>query len=555
MAQVTIDQAFQLGVQHHQTGRFVEAEATYRQILQQAPYHASAMHLLGALAGQTDRSAIAIELISRALEIDPSLVEAYRNLAVVMSDNDRLDEAIALLQKAIRIDPTHAHVHSSLAVALAQIGQLDEAIATFRRAVELSGGDAHLQSNLVYAVQFHPDYDSAAILEESREWSRQHEQPIARERGHSFGNNRSPERRLRIGYVSSNFSGHVVGRNALPLLQNHTGAAVEIFCYSNSSRVDDISRRFFAAANHWRQIETTDDSKTVEPIRNDGIDILVDLSLHLAENRLTVFARKPAPVQVTFAGYPGTTGLCAIDYRLTDPYLDPPCDCDSCYSERSVRLPNSFWCYDPQAMQPADELPIAPLPALASGHVTFGSLNDFRKVNEGVLELWSRVLAAIPESRLILLVPRGNSRRRVLNYLNSRQVQFVDRQDRAAYLKTFDRIDIGFDTFPYNGHTTSLDSLWMGIPVVTLIGRTVVGRAGWSQLCNLDLRDLAAETPAKFIEIATRLATDLPRLSELRQGLRDRMRRSPLMDAKGFARQVETAYRTMWRQWCREAEQ
>lgn len=550
MAQITIAQAFQLGVQNHQAGRLKEAEAIYRQILLQAPFHAEAMHLLGALASQTDRSAMAIELISQAIKINPSLVEAYRNLAVVLSDNDRLEDAIALLQKAISINPNHAHAHSSLAVALARTGDLDRAIASFRRAVELAGGDANLQSNLAYAVQFHPGYDAAAILEEGRRWSKRHEQPFAHELTGSFPNDRSPDRRLRVGYVSSNFSGHVVGRNVLPLLQNHDCAEVESFCYYNSPQVDDITRKFCAAANHWRQIDAVDDPNTIQTIRNDGIDILADFSLHLAQNRLPVFAHKPAPVQVTFAGYPGTTGLDAIDYRLTDPYLDPPGHCDSCYSEKSIRLSHSFWCYDPEAMHPADELPVASLPALASGRVTFGSLNDFRKVNDGVLKLWSDVLTAIPESRLLLLAPKGDSRRRVLNRLNSRQVQFVDRQDRLAYLKTYDCIDIGFDTFPYNGHTTSMDSLWMGVPVVTLIGRTVVGRAGWSQLCNLDLRELAAETPAKFIEIATRIAADLPRLSELRQGLRDRMRRSPLMDPKGFARQVEAAYRKMWKEWC-----
>ena len=235
------------------------------------------------------------------------------------------------------------------------------------------------------------------------------------------------------------------------------------------------SRGNFAAASHWRQINNADDSKAVAMIRQDGIDVLVDLSLHLGHNRLTVFARKPAPVQATFAGYPGTTGLDAIDYRLTDPLLDPPGQADAFYSEESIRLGHSFWCYDPAAMHPAEELPVAPLPGRAGGAVTFGCLNNFRKVNDGVLNLWSNVLRAVPESRLILLAPPGNSRRRVLDRLGLGRVEFVDRQDRAAYLKTCDRIDVGLDTFPYNGHATSLDCLWMGVPVVTLMGRTVRG--------------------------------------------------------------------------------
>ncbi|MGD0771023.1 MAG: tetratricopeptide repeat protein [Tepidisphaeraceae bacterium] len=546
---MTLQQQLESGVSHHQAGRLAEAEAIYRQILLQAPSHAEALHLLGALASQTDRSAMAIELISRAIEIKPSLIEAYRNLAVVLSENDRLDEAIALLRRAIDIQPGYANAHSSLAVALAEAGELEQAIAAFHRAVELRPGDANLHSNLAYIVQFHPGYDAGAILEECRRWSRQHERSVSSARADSFPNDRSPDRRLRIGYVSGDFSGHIVGRNVLPLLQNHDRGKFEIFCYDNSWLADDITRKFCAAANHWRQINAADDSQTIEMIREDGIDILVDLSLHLGHNRLTVLARKPAPVQVTFAGYPGTTGLDAIDYRLTDPFLDPPGHGNSLYSEKSIRLAHSFWCYDPVAMHPADELPVAPLPALAAGGVTFGCLNNFRKVNERVLELWSIVLRAIPESRLILLAPRGNSRRRVLDRLDFSRVEFVDRQDRAAYLKTCDRIDIGLDTFPYNGHATSLDCLWMGVPVVTLIGRTVVGRAGLSQLTNLGLTELIAQTPEQYVQIAVELAKDLPRLAEMRRTLRARMQASPLMDAPGFARDIEAAYRQMWRNW------
>jgi protein O-GlcNAc transferase len=530
--------------------RLDEAIAVLRQAIQVQPGHAEAHGNLGNALAESGQAPEAIAAYQRAIEIKPSLVEAYRNLAVVLGDNDRIDESIPPLRQAIDIQPEYANAHSGLAVALAQAGELDEGIAAARRAVELKPGDPVLNSNLVYAVQFHPDYDAAAILAEARRWSSRCERSISSAGTGSFPNDRSPDRRLRVGYVSSDFSGHVVGRNVLPLLQNHHREEIESFCYHNSWRTDDITRKFRLAANHWRQIDNADDTQAVEMIRADAIDILVDLSLHLAHNRLPVFARKPAPVQVTFAGYPGTTGLEAIDYRLTDPFLDPPGHGDSFYSEASIRLPHSFWCYDPVAMHPADELPVAPLPALATGRVTFGCLNNLRKVTDRGLELWSAVLAAIPESRLILLAPPGNSRRRILHRLDARQVEFVDRQERAAYLKIYDRIDIGLDTTPYNGHTTSLDSLWMGVPVVTLVGRTVVSRAGCSQLCNLDLRELAAQTPEQFVEIATALAADLPRLSELRQGLRDRMRRSPLTDTAGFARDVEAAYRGMWKVWC-----
>jgi protein O-GlcNAc transferase len=264
-----------------------------------------------------------------------------------------------------------------------------------------------------------------------------------------------------------------------------------------------------------------------------------------------VFARKPAPVQVTFAGYPGTTGLSAIDYRLTDPYLDPPGLHDDWYAESSYRLPHSFWCFDPEAEEPA----VAPLPALQNGFVTFGCLNNFCKINEQVLALWARVLGAVDNSRLLLLANPGSPRQRTLDFfarqgIVSDRVEFCSFRPRHEYLAAYRQIDIGLDTFPYNGHTTSLDSLWMGVPVITLIGQTVVGRAGLSQLSNIGLAELAAATPEDFVHTAVDLAGDRPKLGALRSGLRERLRQSPLMDAEGFARGIEEAYRAMWHRRC-----
>jgi protein O-GlcNAc transferase len=277
----------------------------------------------------------------------------------------------------------------------------------------------------------------------------------------------------------------------------------------------------------------------------------VDLSQHMAGNRLLVFARKPAPVQVSFHGYPGTSGLSAIDYRLSDPYLDPSGRHDDRYAERSYQLPHSFWCFDPHGEDPVVEA----LPALSHGFITFGCLNNLCKLNDGILAIWSKVLAAVPNSRLMLLANDGSHRRRILDALAghgvpAQRVDFVPFQPRPAYLALYNRIDIGLDTLPYNGHTTSLDSFWMGVPVVTLVGQTVVGRAGLSQLTNLGLPELAATSADEFVRSATNLANDVSKLQVLRAGLRERMKRSPLMDAVGFARGIEAAYRDMWRNWC-----
>jgi protein O-GlcNAc transferase len=273
--------------------------------------------------------------------------------------------------------------------------------------------------------------------------------------------------------------------------------------------------------------------------------------MHMSSGRPLLFARKPAPVQVAWLAYPGTTGLSAMDYRLTDPYLDPPGDGDLNFSEQSIRLPYSFWCYDPLTDQPD----VNALPALSNGPITFGCLNNFCKVTEPTLQMWSRAMLAVPDSRLILLAAPGRHRQRVLDRLaelgiDAARVEFVGYQKRAEYLKVYHRIDIGLDTVPYNGHTTSLDSFWMGVPVVTRIGRTVVGRAGWSQLSNLGLANLAAGSDDDFTRIVAELSRDLPRLAELRRGLRERLRQSPLCDASSFARHIESAYRQMWHAWC-----
>jgi protein O-GlcNAc transferase len=277
----------------------------------------------------------------------------------------------------------------------------------------------------------------------------------------------------------------------------------------------------------------------------------VDLALHMDSNRLLVFARKPAPIQVTFAGYPGSTGLTTIDYRLTDPYLDPPGLFDAWHSEKSVRLPNSFWCYDPRGNEPL----VNELPALKNGYLTFGCLNHFSKVNDPILIIWASVLRAIPSSRLLLLAFQGRHREHVIDVLKKEgitrdRITFFAPVPRRQYLELYHRIDVGLDTLPYNGHTTSLDSLWMGVPVLTLAGQTVVGRAGYSQLRNLELYHFNASAPEALVNIAVELADNLPRLSQLRDTLRARMQSSILMDAPNFTCAIETAYRTMWYRWC-----
>jgi predicted O-linked N-acetylglucosamine transferase (SPINDLY family) len=580
----TIPEALEIAIQHHQAGRLQAAEQIYQQILACEPNHFDAVHLLGVIAHQTGRHEVAVEHIGRAialngnaaifhnnlgeayralgkpseaaacsrraLELNPDYAAAHNNLGNALKDLGRFDEAVVCYRRALELEPHFAQAHNNLGSALKDQGELQNALACYRRAVELNPGYAAAHSNLVYAQVFCGDYDARALYEEHLRWNRQHAMPLAKFLEPHL-NHRSPDRRLRVGYVSPDFRDHVVGRNLLPLFREHDHRRFEIFCYADVPRGDEVTRHFRGCADAWRDTAGLTDPGLAERIRDDRVDILVDLTLHMARNRLLVFARKPAPVQVTFAGYPGTTGLAAIDYRLTDPHLDPPGLDDRSYSEESVRLPDTFWCYDPLGSEPT----VNALPATERGYITFGCLNNFCKVNAPVLRLWAQVLGAVDRSRLLLLAPAGGPGERTLEFLEQEgvatdRVTLIARRPRAQYLELYRGIDVGLDTFPYNGHTTSLDSLWMGVPVITLTGQTIVGRAGLSQLKNLGLPDLIAETTAQFVNVAVELAGDLPRLAELRATLRDRMRKSPLMDAPGFARNIESVYRQMWRKWC-----
>lgn len=499
------------------------------------------------LGGRRDDSAAWYRV---ALEINPRMANAYTALGAMHAQAERFDEAIDDFRRALEIDENRHDARDYLAAALGESGLLDEGQAMYRRAVALRPDDPDAHSTLLFNMPFWPNVSASDILTEARAWNDRHAHPFAA-RARPHVNERSPDRRLRIGYVSPDFQTHVQCLFTIPLLQNHDHQNFEIFCYSSGNRPDHLTERIRGYADVFREVGALDDAALSDVVRRDQIDILVDLTMHMTDRRLLVFARRPAPVEVCWLAYPGTTGLETMDYRLSDPFLDPPDADTSVYSEETIRLPDSFWCYDPLTDGPD----VSSLPALAAGKITFGCLNHFRKVNDAVLRVWAKVLDAVPKSRLVLMAPAGRARDRVRAVFEeerilSERIELVDRCGRLDYLARYREIDVCLDTFPYNGHTTSLDALWMGVPTVTLAGDTVVGRAGVSQAMNVGLPELIATTPEGYVRVASSLAGDLEHLGELRGTLRQRMKQSPLMDGARFARNFESVYRDVWRRYC-----
>jgi protein O-GlcNAc transferase len=569
---------------HQQAGRFYEAAQCYRQAIQLDPSFAEAYSNLGLILAERGRlegaalcflAAIqhkpesadvyfnlgnlrlmqgrfdeAADLLQRALEIQPNDSGVKLNLANVFHRQGKFDEAIAICDALIEANPTLADAYATRGDCLKGMARVSEAIGAFRRVLELRPDAIERHSALLFALHFCPGVDAAGIYAEHCRANEQHTAALSRF-VEPHENEPDPNRRLRLGYVSPNFHYHCQAYFTTPLLLHHDHQQFEIFCYSKTARIDDATQFVHSRADHWRDIYGLPDGPAADLVRQDGIDILVDLTMHMDLSSLPLFARKPAPVQVCWLAYPGTTGVTAIDYRLTDPYLDPPGLFDRYYSEESIRLPHCFWCYDPLTSEPG----VSRLPALANGHVTFGCLSSFFKLNADVLRLWSAVMNAVDGSRLVLLASEGSARRWVLDFLaargiSSERITFVPFQKRGEYLATYHWIDIVLETIPYNGHTTSLDAFWMGVPVPTLVGQTVVGRAGVCLLENLGLPGLIAKTDDEYVAVVSGLAGDLQRLGELRAGLRNRMERSPLMNAPQFARDIEVAYRQVWWRWC-----
>ncbi len=553
-------------------GRVDEAIATYKTVLAANPTHAVSWRNLGNVLGESGSTEEAIDALRRAAELKADFVEAHNDLGNVLKNTGRLDEAIKEYEKAIALRPGYpeaycnlgniyreqgltekaidcyrsalqtkpafAEVISNLGNAFKDKGNLTDAIGAYQEALRLKPSLADTHSNLIYARQFTPGITLKEILEDHLEWNRVHAAPLRNKRLSGPSGYCCPSESMVLGFLSGDFRRHPVGYFVIRVLESLSGMKCKIICYENQTEYDDLTERFRKAAHVWKSCCHLSDDAVAESIRRDGVDVLFDLSGHNERGRLLVFARKPAPLQVTWAGYMATTGVETMDYIIADRYEIPE-GSEKYYTENVIRMPHSFVCFDPPEYSP----PVLPLPAFTNGHVTFGCFNLLTKISPEVVNVWSTILHGIAGSRLILKTKEFNSvetRRRYEDFFSRRGIA-PDRLDllggtsHREHLDHYNRVDIALDPFPFSGSTTTLESLWMGVPVITMPGETFASRHSLSFLSTVGLTGTIADTPDRYVALAEELAGDLPHLSEIRSSLRDRFRASPLCDGGTFA--------------------
>jgi protein O-GlcNAc transferase len=544
------DAHYNLGLLHLEQGDLAKALACFDHALEINPEFAET-HNAAALVHLESRSwNEAIASCRKALTINPDLADAHNTLGVAFQRQGNVSDPIACYRKALDLNPRHADAYSNLAGALKDQGKVKEAIDAFRRALKLKPQSASTFSDLLLTMQYDATCSATELFEEHRRYSDSIEKPLQTHR-QPPPNSREPERRLKIGYVSADFRTHSVAFFIEPILAHHDKEQVEVYCYSNSTRQDLITSRIAAFADHWIPCSRMSDDELARRIRNDGIDILVDLSGHTAGNRLPTFARRPSPVQMTWLGYAATTGLSSMDYRITSADLDPPGVTERFHTEILIRLPSSA------AFTPSDESPpVNELPALKSTSFTFACLNNLAKINPGVVAVWGRILSQSPNAKLILgNVAYEGARQHLIgmfsdNGVSAAQLIFSPRIPLKDFLALHSQIDLALDPFPFNGGTTSLHALWMGVPVVTLCGENPFSRCGAAVLHFAGLPEFIAGTEQEYVEIALAYAANLPKLSQIRRELRDRMTSRPENNPRHITRSLESGYRESWRKWC-----
>jgi protein O-GlcNAc transferase len=527
-------------------GRLDAAASALQRALAVDPHsldaHAALFHVLEA-KGDPAGAALELEVVLRQR---PDWAEALFNYGCVLKKLMRPAEAETAFRRAIGVDPGFMRAYRMLGGVLLGQCRIDEALDVYRRAPR----DPEIASAELFALNASENISEEELFTRHARFGRDLEQAVPAR--FPLRSARDPKRRLRIGYVSGDFSYHVVTLFTLPVLEHRDRAAFEVFCYSTAGRIDEYTRKLAAHADAWRPCAGLSDARLADAIYADGIDILVDLAGHSGEPQLRVFAQKPAPVQATWLGYLNTTGMTRIDYRISDAHADPVGLTDGRHTEKLARLPHSQWCYRPFMSAAAAAAP----PCLRHGHVTFGSFNQVLKLSQASRQLWAEILSRVAGARLVVLgIPPGQAHDALLRDLGAagiaaeriRLVRYVSLQD---YFGWYNEVDIALDTTPYSGGTTTLDALWMGAPVITTPGQRPGSRSAASILATAGLPEWIAPSPAEYVQRAVEFSGDSSMLANLRATLRSRLQATPLMDEAGFTRDLETLYRQMWRQYC-----
>ena len=528
-------------------GKSREAIASLRAALALQPEDAGGWSSLASMLDAADDTEEAVAALRTALRLRPQDAGGWFNLASMLHKAARSDEAEEALARALEGEPDNlAGIELSVAILRDQ-GRIEEALVSVRRIIEREPMAWRQRSFELMMMNFLEGIPNAELARRHVEFGRDLEAvvPVRFERHTDRGD---PERRLRVGYLSSDLLLHPVSFFLAPVLERHDGSRVEVFCYSFAGKSDSMTERMRKASHHWRDVKDLSDTALADAIHADGIDVLVDLMGHTGYARPAVFCQRPAPVQVGWLGYLNTTGLTRMDFRLCDVRADPPATSQPLHTERLVALPESQWCY-----QAIGEIAIDPVgPVERNGHVTFGSFNAAAKVTPATCRRWGQILLRVPQSRLLIVdIKSARKREAILADITSagvaaERIEFLSRIPLSEYMGQFNRVDIALDTFPYGGGTTTFDSLWMGVPVVATVGDTPMSRSAASLLAHLGLSEWIAPSLADYVDTAVARAADRTTLATLRRALRPRLAASPLTDIVRFTRDLEAAYRTMW---------
>lgn len=542
---------YNIGLAFLDLGNFPEAERAFRDAMRLRPEFPEAWVGLADVLESTGRDEDALAALESAIAQRTHYVGAMFNAAVLLRKLGRLDEAEAHLRGVPEDHPEHSNAKTALAAILRDQGRVGEAVAALDKVVERNPDSAPPVSEYLFTLGFSDRLTAEGLFAEHL-WTGCRIEARTKPWRASFGNSRDPERRLNVGYLSGDFRGHSVAVFTEHLFERHRRDRVKVFAYSSTPNHDAMTAKFIAAADVWRDLRGQGDAAVAETILADAIDILVDLSGHTSGGRPVVLAGRAAPVQMTWLGYVGSTGLTRVDYRITDAVADPPGMAEALHSERLLRLPHSQWCFRPP--EAVRELAVARDPTDEA--FTFGSFNQFAKISDSTIALWIATLNGVPQARLrIVGAPRGFATSSLVGKLTRAGIDparydVVARISLADYFAQYRRVDACLDSTPYSGGTTTCDALWMGVPVVTLAGTRSMSRSSASLLAAVGLAQLTARTPAEFVAAASRLASNGHWPTRSRAALRESLMKSPLMDEQAFAGDLEALFRNAWREWC-----